>query len=254
VTDKPESGSPFKDHFSGHARNYAAHRPGYPAELFDFLAAECRARDLVWDCATGNGQAARLLASRFRRVVATDASAEQIASAEPAEGVDFYVAPAEASALPAGSVDLVTVAQALHWFNIERFFEEADRVLKPGGLLACWSYHHCRVEPAIDELIESVFAEVEHFWPPETAIVVNRYRDIILPFHEIAAGPFSMTIGWSAEDLINYMKTWSASRRYLAEQGSDPVEEYAEELRRRWGTSVRDVVWPLIVRVGRKRG
>ena len=176
MSDRPESGSPFKDHFSGHARHYAAHRPGYPAELFDFLAAECRARDLAWDCATGNGQAARSLASRFRRVVATDASAEQIASAEPAEGVDFYVAPAEASALPAGSVDLVTVAQALHWFNIERFFEEADRVLKPGGLLACWSYHHCRVEPAIDELIESVFAEVEHFDPEETGRMLDGLR------------------------------------------------------------------------------
>jgi len=254
VSDRLGSSSSFKDHFSGHARHYAAHRPGYPAELFDFLAAECRAHDLAWDCATGNGQAARSLASRFRRVVATDASAEQIASAEPADGVEFYVAPAEASALPANSVDLVTVAQALHWFNVELFFDEACRVLKPGGLLACWSYHRCRVEPAIAELIEAVFDEVEDYWPPERDIVENRYRDIILPFHEFAAGPFSMTIAWNADEMINYMKTWSASRRYLAEHGREAVEKYAADLRQRWGPGVRDVSWPLIVRVGRKGG
>lgn len=254
MSDKPAAESSFKDHFSGHARDYAAHRPGYPAELFEFLASQCRAHELAWDCGTGNGQAARSLTKWFERVVATDASSEQIATAEPADRVEFYVAPAEASALPAASVDLVTVAQALHWFNIERFFDEARRVLKPGGVLACWSYHHCSVNAEIDPLIEAVFAAVEDYWPPERDIVENRYRDVLLPFHEFAAGPFSLSLSWTADLLVNYMRTWSASRRYLLATGQDPVGQYAAELRARWGESPRKVTWPIILRAGRKGG
>jgi SAM-dependent methyltransferase len=254
VSDKPAAASPFKDHFSGHARHYAAHRPGYPPEFFDYLAAQCRAHDLAWDCATGNGQAARPLARRFRRVVATDASAEQIASAVPVDGVEFYVAPAEASALQAGSVDLVTVAQALHWFNTDRFFEEAERVLKPGGVLACWSYHHCSVNAECDAVIEAVFSDVRDYWPPESEIVENRYRDITLPFREFAGGPFSMSVAWYVDDILNYMRTWSASRRFLAERGLNAVDAHAGELRSRWGDGLRDVSWPIVLRIGRKAG
>jgi len=167
-------------------------------------------------------------------------------------GVEFLVAPAEASALPSASVDLVTVAQALHWFNIERFFEEARRVLKDGGLLAYWSYYNCRVNPDVDEIVEAIFADVYDFWPPESELVENRYRDVTMPFREIAAGPFSMTTDWTAGDTLNYIRTWSAVRRYQASRGADPVEHYAEQLRLAWGDGRRTVDWPLVLRVGRK--
>ena len=245
-------GSQFKDHFSGHAGSYAEHRPGYPRELFDFIASRCPARELAWDCGTGNGQAARSLASYFRRVVATDASPEQIAAAAPENGVEFVVAPAEASALPGRSVDLVTVAQALHWFNIDRFFDEAKRVLKPGGILACWTYHHCSVSPEIDEIIEAVFAAVDEFWPPERELVENRYRDIAMPFREIAAGPFSMSVHWSAADILDYMGTWSATERSRAATGQDPLALFRAGMESAWGDGRRPVTWPIILRVGRK--
>ena len=244
--------SQFKDHFSGHAGSYAAHRPGYPEELFDFIASRCPARELAWDCGTGNGQAARSLAPYFRRVVATDASAEQIAAAAPEAGVEFLVAPAEASALAGDSVDLITVAQALHWFNIERFFDEAKRVLKPGGILACWTYHHCSVSPEIDDIIEAVFESVDDFWPPERKIVENRYRDIAMPFREMAAGPFSMSVPWSAAELLDYMNTWSATQRYSAEIGKDPLAPFRTTMQSEWGDRRRMVTWPIILRVGRK--
>jgi ubiquinone/menaquinone biosynthesis C-methylase UbiE len=244
--------STFKDHFSGHAGSYAAHRPGYPGALFEYLATHCPERELAWDCATGNGQAARSLAPYFRRVVATDASAEQIAAATPETGVEFLVAPAEASALVVESVDLITVAQALHWFNIERFFEEASRVLKPGGILAWWTYHHCSAGPDIDAIIEAVFDAVDDYWPPEREIVENRYRDVLMPFREIAAGPFSMSMSWSAGDIMNYMGTWSATQRFRAETGRDPLETFRPAMAAAWGDGQRTVTWPLILRVGQK--
>ena len=245
-------GSQFKDHFSGHAGSYAEYRPGYPRELFDFIVSRCPARGLAWDCGTGNGQAARSLAPYFRRVVATDASAEQIAAAAPESGVEFLVAPAEASALAGDSVDLITVAQALHWFNIERFFDEAKRVLKSGGILACWAYHHCSVSPEIDEIIEAFFKAVDDFWPPERELVENRYRDIAMPFRELAAGPFSMSVLWSAAELLDYMNTWSATQRHRADTGRDPLAPFRARIESRWGDGRRWVTWPIILRVGRK--
>lgn len=185
-------------------------------------------------------------------MVATDASVEQIGSAEALHGVQFLIAQAEASALAAASVDLITVAQALHWFNIDSFFDEARRVLKPDGVLAAWCYHRCHVNPECDEIIDAILDEVDAYWPPQREIVENRYHDISMPFTEIAVGPFSMTASWTAIDALDYMRTWSASQRYLRATGDDPMRDHARALISRWGEGRREVAWPLILRVGRK--
>ena len=184
--------------------------------------------------------------------MATDASAEQIAAAEPTDAVEFCVARAEESGLESASVDLITVAQALHWFDVEAFFAEASRVLKRGGVLAFWIYHNCQVDPECDEIIDALFAKVDAFWPTERDIVENDYPDIAMPFTEIPTDEFSMTTEWTAENALNYMRTWSATRRYLAENGNDPCDEFVDELRSRWGNGTHTVSWPLILRVGRK--
>ena len=184
--------------------------------------------------------------------MATDASADQVANAEPCRGVEFVVAPAEASALPAASVDLVTVAQALHWFNVERFFEEVDRVLRPGGALACWSYARCQVSSAVDVVLEDVYATVEDYWPPERAIVENRYRDIRMPWRETAIGPFSMQVEWTAAQMLDYMNTWSASQRFSRDRQRDPLAGHADRLVETWGDGLRAVRWPLVVRAATK--
>ena len=254
MSDRPEAGSPFKDHFSGHARHYAAHRPGYPAELFDFLAAESRARDLAWDCATGNGQAARSLASRFRRVVATDASAEQIASAEPAEGVDFYVAPAEASTLPAGSVDLVTVAQALHWFDLPHFYGQVRRVLRPGGVLAAWTYQLFSLTGELDPVIGRFYGEtLARDWPLQRAHVDNGYRDLPFPFAALAPPLRSLNLEWNLQQVLGYLGTWSAVDRYRKRTGDDPLRQVAADLARAWpeGRGRIRVTWPVAMLLGR---
>jgi len=220
--------------------------------LFAYLAAQCAGHELAWDCATGNGQAARSLAPHFSRIIATDASAEQVASASPHDKIDFRVAPAESSGLDAESVNLVTVAQALHWFDIDRFFSEAMRVLKPGGVLAVWCYERCDIDVACNETVDKVFAEIEPHWPPERDIVDDHYQSITLPLPELAAAEFFMSASWTASDMLGYMRTWSASRRYLAASGNESTALWEDELQRHWGSGVREVSWPITLRAGKK--
>ena len=235
----------FKDHFSGHAKSYAASRPHYPAELFSYLAGLCRERECAWDCATGNGQAAHALAAHFESVVATDASATQIDAALPHPRIDFRVAPAEHSGLERASFDLITVAQALHWFDVDAFFAEATSVLRPGGVLAYWCYGLCSITPECDEIVRGAYSFVDRYWLPERATVERGYRDIVPPMPTIETPAFRMQLDWTADQMIDYMRTWSASQRYRRATGADPLAGFVEPLRARWGPDARPVRWPL---------
>ena len=245
----------FKDHFSVVAANYAQYRPRYPRELFDFLRRIVPSAARVWDCACGSGQAALGLAERFAAVVATDASAGQIAAATPHPRVTYRVAPAEASGLPDHSVDLVTVAQALHWFDLGRFYAEVRRVLADGGILAVWSYGHLQSgDAAIDREIGHFYHDVVGpYWPPERQLVEEGYRTIPFPFAEVPAPAFAMRVQWPLPQLLGYFRSWSATARYLAARGHDPVEALEPKLQAPWGdpATVREIIWPLAVRLGR---
>ena len=179
----------FKDHFSGHAADYAKFRPNYPPKLFDYLASISPERELAWDCATGSGQAAVGLAEHFANVIATDASAQQIESAQRHTGIKYRVAPSEASGIEQGSVDLILVAQALHWFDMDRFFTEAKRVSKESGILAVSTYTHVSVNPEIDEILSKFYRETTGpYWPPERDLVETNFESIRFPFPELAIG------------------------------------------------------------------
>jgi SAM-dependent methyltransferase len=246
----------FHDHFSGVANRYADFRPHYPAELFDYLATISERNSLVWDCACGNGQATLDLAERFDRVVATDASKEQIASATAHPRVEYRVATAEQSGLPGESAGLVTVAQALHWFDLERFYAEAGRVLRPGGVLAAWAYGMNVVEgDAVNALVQEYYEKiVGPYWPPERKLVEEGYRTISFPFAEIEAPPFRMEARWTLEQLLGYFSTWSATNRCAKATGQNPLEPLSVMLGPVWGDpgERRLITWPLSLRVGRK--
>ena len=246
----------FSDHFSGVAGAYAEFRPRYPEALFDWLADLAPDREVAWDCATGSGQAARGLARRFGRVVATDASAEQIAAAPPHPRVEYRVAPAQSSGLAARSVDLVTVAQALHWFDRPAFYGEAERVLRPGGLLAVWTYGHPSLDPPeADALLQEFHSgTVGPYWPPERALVDAGYRTIEFPFPEVDPPPFEMETRWTLAALLGYVATWSATTRFRGARGFDPVPALGEALARPWGDpeEARRIRWPLTLRAGRR--
>lgn len=247
----------FKDHFSGHAGSYASFRPGYSEPIFDFVASLPRRRELAWDCATGNGQAALGLAERFARVIATDASEQQIALATPHPRVEYQRALAEDSGLPNGSVDLVAVAAAVHWFDFDRFYTEAERVLAPGGALAVWTYDLVQITPEMDILIVRLAREiVGAWWPPERRWVDEEYRTLPFPFAEVAVPPLWMEARWDLQHFLQYLGTWSAVNRYLQATGRDPREIIRRQLEDAWGDpgQPRTVRWPIMMRAGYPAG
>jgi SAM-dependent methyltransferase len=247
--------SQFKDHFSGHAAIYREARPTYPPQLFAWLAQQAPDRELAWDAGCGNGQATAALAEHFVRVIGTDPSANQIANAQSAANIEYRVEPAEQPTLAAGSASLVTVAQALHWLDHARFYEQVRRVLKPGGIIAVWSYAHCDVDDAaIDRAVTRLYVDLTGpYWPTERSLVETGYRTIPFPFVEISAPPFPMVASWTVDHLLAYLRSWSATQRYIKALGEDPVTLIEPDLRAAWGDPARkrNVRWQFHLRVGK---
>ncbi|MFK7864084.1 MAG: class I SAM-dependent methyltransferase [Pseudohongiellaceae bacterium] len=246
----------FQDHFSGHAQVYSDARPSYPDELFRFLASSVSCNRQAWDCATGNGQSAIGLAGYFDHVVATDGSSEQIAQAPSRPNIDYRVAVAEEHILPPASVDLVTVAQALHWLDLERFFPVVDAALKPEGVLAIWSYGIHTIDPAVDTVINRLYREtLDGYWTPERAMVEEGYRHIEFPFSPVENPGFSMSLQWSRPQVEEYLRSWSAVQKYLKVNRVDPVTELSCPLAAAWGKSeFKTITWPLTLVLRQKPG
>jgi SAM-dependent methyltransferase len=244
----------FADHFSALAEGYRQYRPDYPRRLWHELSQRAPGRKAAWDCGCGSGQAALGVAEFFGRVMATDASAEQIARARRHPKVTYNVAPAEASGLADAEVDLVVVAQALHWFDVEAFYREARRVLVPGGLLAVVGYDWLSVNPPIDRLLHHFYAGIlGPWWPPERRILDQGYRTLPFPFPELSAPRLTLRAEWDLSQLRGYLETWSALKNYRSSQGSDPLAPLLPALVRLWGDPRRKrlVTWPLFLRLGR---
>jgi ubiquinone/menaquinone biosynthesis C-methylase UbiE len=244
----------FKDHFSTGSEAYALHRPRYPDPLFDWLAGSAPGRALAVDAATGSGQAALGLAAHFDRVVALDASASQLAHAAPHPRVEYRVGRAEASGLPDAVADLVTVAQALHWLDVPAFWREVRRVLRPGGVVAAWGYALPAISPAIDALIDEFSNRtLASYWPPERRILDERYETVEFPFEPLAAPPFAIELEATLDEYLDYLRTWSAVRRWTERHGGDPVTALAGRLAPHW-RGRRRIVWSLALRAGRVPG
>jgi SAM-dependent methyltransferase len=249
---------PYADHFSALAAEYASCRPGYPSDLFTYLAGVAPRRELAWDCAAGSGQATLPLTQWFRRVIGTDASAAMLAQASPHPKVEYRVAPAQQSGLDDRSVDLVTVAQALHWLELDAFYAEVERVLVPGGVLAVWTYGITHIDhQGADHILSHFYSQiVGPFWPADRRHVESGYRTLPFPFPELVPPAFVMQERWTLGQLLGYVGTWSATRRFREATGRDPVEDLAGELGRQWEDSAtrRTISWPLSLRVGMSAG
>ncbi|MEZ5464127.1 MAG: class I SAM-dependent methyltransferase [Lysobacteraceae bacterium] len=246
--------SGFKDHFSRQSETYANARPRYPAALFDWLASESPDRETAWDIGCGNGQASVGLASQFKRVVACDPSEAQIRNAMPYPRIDYRVQAAESATLPAASVDLLIVAQALHWFDLDAFYASAMPALKPGALFAAWCYGISSVSPEVDAVFERLYrGPLDAFWPPERGHIENHYADLALPFDDsVEAPPLSLQAEWNAGQYLAYLRSWSASQRHLDATGVDAVAEITGDLRAAFGEQRRTVRWPLTIKACRK--
>lgn len=243
----------FQDYYSLLAARYARARPGYPDALFDYLASIAPGHDLAWDCGTGNGQAARGLARRFACIHATDASAEQLRHAPPHPRVSYRREPAERVSLRDASVDVVTSAVAAHWFDLDRFYPEVRRVLKPGGVVALWTYHLPRVSPAVDGIVNYYYPTLlAGHWPDLIRYVDQRYATLPFPFTEVEPPAFTMTTSWTAAQLAAFLASWSAVPHYHKAHGRHPVDEIWDDLAAAWDSegARRNVTWDVHMRVG----
>ncbi len=250
--DTLEKGTP-RDLFSKQSKEYAVSRPTYPESLFDFLAGLVDHKDLAWDCATGNGQAAVALSKYFRQVIASDISKRQIENAKQESNIRYEVFSAEKAILEDNSVDLVTVAQALHWFNFEEFYKEAKRVLRKGGVIAAWAYGLHSLSPKIDRITHHFYEDIlGKYWPKEIKYIEGRYKDLPFPFKQVPAPQFQIRREWNLSELLSYLYTWSSVQKFLEENGRDPLEQISGSLEEAWGSQQRiPVVWPIYIKVGR---
>jgi SAM-dependent methyltransferase len=244
----------FKDHFSRQSGDYSRHRPGYPADLITWVASRAPDRALAVDCATGNGQAAIALAGHFDAVLAVDGSLAQLERAQPHPNVRYELAMAEHLPVPDQSVSLVAAAQAVHWFDFERFHAECRRVLKPGGVIAVWTYEKFHAGSAIDSIVDRFYADVVgDYWPPERRYVEEAYRTLPFPWAEERVPGFHLVTEWSLEQAIGYCASWSSVQRFKDERpGEDPLPALAAELATLWpAAGTLRLNWPIHLRLGR---
>ncbi|HEX2682805.1 MAG TPA: class I SAM-dependent methyltransferase [Ferruginibacter sp.] len=242
----------MKDNFSSRASVYAQYRPGYPEELFSFIMDFVKEKELAWDCATGNGQCARSLSKYFTKVFATDISQKQLDNAYQAPNIEYALEPAEKTSLADNSVNLVTVAQALHWFNFDPFYSEVKRVAKPGAVIAVWMYSLLQISEAIDAVISEYHYEtLKDHWDPERKYVDENYAGIPFPFTGLKSKPFQIRVNWSLEELHGYLNSWSAVQKYMAANACDPVSAVMEKIKMHWGYGgKRDIIFPIHLKLG----
>lgn len=245
----------FEDNFSRQADAYARYRPPYPPALYEWIAALAPGHEVVWDCGTGSGQAALGLTRHFRSIIATDPSTAQIGNAPAHPQIEYRVAPAEESGLPDQSVDAITVALALHWFDLDLFYAEVKRVLKPGGIIVAWTYYLPEIAPEIDRVIEYLDgALLRDHWSPRIQLLREKYRSIPFPFDELVAPEYAIEQSWLLAELLGYLHTWSGTQAYRDAHGVDPIDLIQADLAAVWGDVEQRIIrWPLFMRAGRHR-
>ena len=244
----------MKDLFSKQAGVYARYRPGYPTELINYILSFVNEREYAWDAATGNGQAAKLLAPHFGRVAATDISEKQLAEAAEDSRISFSVSPSEKTSFANASFDLVTVAQAYHWFNFEDFKLEVMRVGKPGSILAVWGYGLMQSEEKkLQDLMFHFYKDVVgKYWDPERLYVDEEYRTIPFPYAGIESKSFSIVVHWSKDDFAGYCNSWSSVQHYIRANGENPVDQLHSALNQIWPENkVLTFSFPLFLRLGK---
>lgn len=243
------------DLFSDKSDLYALARPKYPQAIYDFLSSCVTHKNKVWDCATGNGQAAIALAEIFNEVQATDLSEQQIAQAVLNDKITYSVQPAEHTNFDDKYFDLITVAQAIHWFDFEKFWPEALRVLKHGGVFAAWGYDWPKISTQIDAAIdENILQIIKPYWAKQNQLIWDGYKDIKFPFEKIASPPITMNQYWNLPQLLNYIHTWSATRQCMQNQGTGFFEAAAKKIESVWGDAheVKEIGMGVHSYVGRK--
>lgn len=243
----------MKDNFSTQATQYAKFRPKYPQALYDFLLDQVNGTKTAWDCATGNGQVATELAKHFEQVYATDISEKQLSNASQVANITYSVAPAEKTSFSAKTFDLITVAQAIHWFKFDEFFAEVKRTLKPDGIFAAIGYGIMHISPELDQVVHYLYEDIlGEFWDQERKYIEDNYLNIPFPFTEIESPNLEITAQWNFEQLVGYLETWSALQHYIKAKGKNPMVIVYNDLKQAWGNAdTHEIHFPLLLKVGK---
>ncbi|MDO7743273.1 MAG: class I SAM-dependent methyltransferase [Pedobacter sp.] len=243
----------MKDNFSTQSAAYAQFRPTYPQELYDFLLSLVAEKNTAWDCATGNGQVARELANHFKQVFGTDISENQLKHAVRQDNISYLVEPSERSSFGDHAFDLITVAQAIHWFQFDAFYLEVKRTLKPGGIFAAIGYGIMQVDQKVDQVIDVLYEEIlGEYWDKERVYIEEEYETIPFPFEEITTPDFAIKTTWNFDELIGYLNTWSSLQHYIKANGKNPLELVMSDLKAAWGADAeKEITFPVLLRVGK---
>lgn len=243
----------MKDLFSKQASLYRQYRPEYPQELYTHILAQVKGREFAWDCGTGNGQVAAELAQHFQEVEATDISESQLKNAIEKPNVYYKLCQAERTHFDEKAFDLITVAQAIHWFDFEAFYAEVRRVAKPEGILAVWGYGLFRVDEKVDALLDDFYSNIiGPYWDPERRYIDDKYSSIPFPFKEIESNSsFAIRKQWGLAALEGFLNSWSAVQKYIQDQGQNPVNQFMSQVRQVWPEGEqKEVCFPLFLRMG----
>lgn len=244
----------MKDNFSEVAADYSKYRPSYPKELIRFIVDQCKSKQTAWDCGTGNGQVAMELAPYFNKIIATDLSKQQLDQAYKLKNIEYRLESAEQCSIADKSLDLITVAQAIHWFDFDVFYSQVNRVLKSNGILAVWAYNN----PVLGGKLNDTFMEIYEdtlgaYWDPERQYITDGYANIPFPFDEIYCPPFSIEYQWTREHFTGYISTWSALKHYRAKNTVDLLPWIDEKLKADWpDQTVKPVYFPCHLRIGKE--
>jgi ubiquinone/menaquinone biosynthesis C-methylase UbiE len=245
----------YISHFGENPEKYREFRPNYPIALYDYLASLTIKHELAWDCGTGNGQAAVALADYYKKVIATDVSQEQLSAAIKKENVVYECCPCDQSILANHSSDLITIAQALHWFPFESFYTEVRRVAKPGSMIAAWCYSLGKINENIDQVVERLYTEIlgDDYWPPERRYIDNAYQTIPFPFEKIVTPKFTMTKSYNFTEFMGYLNTWSAVKEYNKRHQQNPLDLIFFDLKHAWVDvqCQRTMEWPIHLLIGK---
>lgn len=243
-----------KDLFSKQADLYARYRPTYPAELYQYILSFVKEKNIAWDCATGNGQAAVVLADHFKKVVATDISAEQIEKATFKENIEWLVCPAESTPFAENTFDLVTVAQAYHWIKWKEFRNEVRRVCKNNAVIAVWLYYdHTTGDKRIDKVVRDFYENVTRpYWDYERKYVEELYATVAFDYELLPFKNFEINLHWQREDLLGYISSWSAIQKYIKVNGHSPIPIIEKEINKLWPQGEKkQVIFPVYLKLGR---
>ena len=243
-----------KDLFSSHSKTYAKYRPTYPKELFNHIIQFVEKKEKAWDCATGNGQAAIVLAEHFEKVEATDISETQINNAVRKDNIEYHVCPAEHTSFPDNSFDLITVAQAYHWLHWKKFREEVIRTGKPNAVIAVWAYGLMSSDDEkLNNLIDHFYYEVVGpYWDAERKYVDEAYATVDFDFTPLPSENFSIKLNWNKEAFTGYLSSWSAVQNYVKENNSSPIEIVQKGLDAIWDDQAeKKIEFPIFLKMGR---